>query len=143
AVRQLASRARGHVQARRPRFPSDPATQRQVTERFLAASTGGDLATLMGVLAPGVTLVADGGGKARAPRVPVRGAEAVAQFLLATARPDGIVAFLSSIGRAPGLEVRFELAQVNGEAAIVATAEGRVVTAIVLEVAEERVQVIW
>ena len=49
---------------------------------------------------------------------------------------------LSSIGRAPGLEVRFELAQVNGEAAIVVTAEGRAVTAIVLEVAEERVEVI-
>src|SRR5581483_11454837 len=66
AVRQLAVRARAHVQARRPRFPSDPAAQRRLTERFLAASAGGSLEALLDLLAPEATLVADGGGKARA-----------------------------------------------------------------------------
>src|SRR3712207_8784773 len=42
AVRQLAHRAREHVEARRPRFDADRRTQREVTERFLAAVVGGD-----------------------------------------------------------------------------------------------------
>src|SRR5215203_3937317 len=54
AVRQLARRARDHVQERRPRFEADQATRRRVTERFLAATVSGDLETLMRVLAPGV-----------------------------------------------------------------------------------------
>ena len=52
AVRQLAHRAREHVQARRPRFDVDWAQQREVTERFLAAAAGGDIEGLMTVLAP-------------------------------------------------------------------------------------------
>jgi RNA polymerase sigma-70 factor (ECF subfamily) len=63
AVRQLALRARRHVGARRPRHAADPVEARTVTERFLAASASGDLAELIGVLAPDVRLVADGGGR--------------------------------------------------------------------------------
>src|SRR5919198_3858642 len=47
AIRQLAIRARNHVQARRPRFDSDPSTRREVTERFLQATSRGDLAGLL------------------------------------------------------------------------------------------------
>ena len=63
AVRQLAHRAREHVQARRPRYQPDPSAQRAVTERFLAAAVGGDLTALLEVLAPDVTLWSDGGGR--------------------------------------------------------------------------------
>jgi RNA polymerase sigma factor (sigma-70 family) len=73
AVRQLARRAREHVRERRTRFDADRAEQRRVTERFLEAAEGGDFEALMEVLSPGVTLVADGGGRALAPRRPVRG----------------------------------------------------------------------
>jgi len=52
AVRQLAHRAREHIQARRPRYQPSPDAQRAVTERFLAAATGGDLHALLDVLAP-------------------------------------------------------------------------------------------
>jgi RNA polymerase sigma-70 factor (ECF subfamily) len=52
AVRQLAHRAREHVQARRPRFDVDSGQQREVTERFLAAAAGGDIGGLMTVLGP-------------------------------------------------------------------------------------------
>ncbi|WP_262401310.1 sigma factor-like helix-turn-helix DNA-binding protein [Actinomadura sp. CNU-125] len=52
AVRQLAHRARAHVHARRPRFPTDPGVQRQATERFLRAALGGDIGTLLEILAP-------------------------------------------------------------------------------------------
>jgi hypothetical protein len=66
AVRQLARRARDHVRDRDARFEADQETRRNVTERFLEAAVGGDVQALMEVLAPGVTLVADGGGRARA-----------------------------------------------------------------------------
>jgi RNA polymerase sigma factor (sigma-70 family) len=81
AVRQLAHRAREHVQARRPRYQADPHLQRQVTERFIAAALGGDLTGLMTLLAPDVTLWTDGGGKARSALRPVQGREKVARLL--------------------------------------------------------------
>ncbi|MEU8317277.1 sigma factor-like helix-turn-helix DNA-binding protein [Nonomuraea sp. NPDC048881] len=89
AVRQLAHRAREHVQARRPRYRVDAHVQREVTERFVAAAFGGDLDALMELLAPEVTLWADGGGKSvvGGPR-PVRGRDKVARLLVArTAQP--------------------------------------------------------
>ena len=81
AVRQLAHRAREHVQARRPRYQTDPYVQQQVTERFIAASLGGDLCALMSLLAPDVTLWTDGGGKARSALRPVQGRDKVARLL--------------------------------------------------------------
>src|SRR5215208_141098 len=101
AVRQLARRARDHVQERRSRFEADQTEQRRVTERFLEATSSGDLEALMGVLAPGVMLVADGGGRAIAPRRPVRGAQKVARFLLAVATEEKRARFLKSIGAEP------------------------------------------
>lgn len=83
AVRQLAHRAREHVAARRPRFAADPAVRRAATERFLHAALEGDLDALLELLAPDATLWADGGGKAKAPRRPVHGADKIARFFAA------------------------------------------------------------
>ena len=122
AVRQLARRARDHVRERDARFEADQETRRNVTERFLEAAVGGDVRALMEVLAPGVTLVADGGGRVRAPRRPVHGADKVARFLAAVAtRPDQ--------------DVRARIAQVNGGPGIVVTSEGEPVAVFVLDVA--------
>lgn len=87
AVRQLAHRAREHVQARRPRYRADPRLRQQVTERFVSAAFGGDLEELLQMLAPDVTLWSDGGGKSSAggPR-PIHGRDKVARVLLAGAR---------------------------------------------------------
>lgn len=63
AVRQLARRARRHVRDRRPRRPARPQVVRAVTERFLDAALGGDIDTLLEVLAPDVRLATDGGGR--------------------------------------------------------------------------------
>jgi RNA polymerase sigma-70 factor (ECF subfamily) len=122
AARQLARRARDHVRERGARFEADQETRRHVTERFLEAAVDGDVQTLMEVLAPGVTLVADGGGRARAPRRPVHGADKVARFLAAVATR-------------PGQDLRTRLAQVNGGPGIVVTSEGEPVAALVLDVA--------
>jgi RNA polymerase sigma-70 factor (TIGR02957 family) len=81
AVRQIAHRARRHVAARRPRMQVSRSEQQQVVERFLAALTTGDVQGLMDVLAPGVVVVADGGGLARAVPHPVKGVERVAALL--------------------------------------------------------------
>ncbi|MFJ5611386.1 RNA polymerase sigma factor SigJ [Streptomyces sp. NPDC093221] len=103
AIRQLAHRAREHVQARRPRYQADPHLQQQVTERFVAAALGGDIAELMSLLAPDVTMWTDGGGKVRSALRPVNGRDKVARFLngYATSRlPES-------------LDIRYQ--QVNGD----------------------------
>ncbi len=95
----------------------------------------------MGVLAPSVTLVADGGGRALAPRRPVRGAEKVARFLLAVATEDRMARFLRSVGIEPVVaDVRVHVAPVNGGPGVVITSQGRLITALVLDVADGAVQ---
>jgi RNA polymerase sigma-70 factor (ECF subfamily) len=115
AVRQLAHRAREHVAARRPRFPADPALRRTATERFLRASLEGDLAALLELLAPDATLWADGGGKAKAPRRPIRGADKIARFFAA----------IGTEPLPPGASI--EIVEVNGgPAAVLVGAEGAI-----------------
>ncbi|WP_327292861.1 RNA polymerase sigma factor SigJ [Streptomyces sp. NBC_01198] len=111
AVRQLAHRAREHVQARRPRYQADRRLQRQVTERFIDAALGGDLAELMSLLAPDVTLWTDGGGKADAASRPVSGREKVAKLI------SGYAA-----NRLPAaVDIRYR--QVNGDPSVVVFAD--------------------
>jgi len=75
AVRQIVSRARNHVAARRPRMEVSRTEQEQVVERFVTAIDSGDLQGLMDVLAPDVVVVADGGGVVPAAIRPVSGAK--------------------------------------------------------------------
>src|ERR687886_2189279 len=142
AVRQLARRAREHVRERGHRFETDQTTRQRVTERFLAAATNGDLDALMEVLAPEVTLVGDGGGRALAPLRPIRGAAKVARFLVAIQRPEHIARFFGTTGPevAPHLDVR--IAQVNGGPGIVVTYKDTPVTILVLDVLGGVVQTI-
>jgi RNA polymerase sigma-70 factor (TIGR02957 family) len=142
ATRQLARRARDHVRERRSRFDADQNEQRRVTERFLEATSTGDLKALMAVLSPGVTLVADGGGRALAPRRPVRGADKVARFLVAVANEERTAQFLESVGDEPAPDLRINLAHVNGGPGVVATSGGRPITALVLEVSDGLVQTV-
>ncbi|RZB20079.1 RNA polymerase sigma-70 factor [Streptomyces sp. F001] len=86
AVRQLAGRARKHVDERRPRYDVDPVQRRDLTERFLAAAADGDLEGLMSLLAPDVRLVGDSGGKAKAPLRVLQSADNVGRFLVGVAR---------------------------------------------------------
>jgi RNA polymerase sigma-70 factor (ECF subfamily) len=108
AVRQMAHRAREHVQARQPRFDADRHVQLEVTERFFAAVAGGDMEALLAALAPDVVLVSDGGGKTRAALRPITGADKVARWLVGVAKQGADI---------PGL--RIEVADVNGAPALV------------------------
>jgi RNA polymerase sigma-70 factor (ECF subfamily) len=143
AVRQLAHRARDHVQERRSRFDADESEQRRVTERFLEATSTGDLEALMAVLSPGVTLVADGGGRALAPRRPVRGAEKVARFLLAVATEERMARFLRSVGSEPIVaDLHVSMASVNGGPGILIVSADKPISALVLDVSEGVVRTI-
>jgi RNA polymerase sigma-70 factor, ECF subfamily len=83
AVRQIAHRAREHVQARRRRFaPVDPEQNARIAAEFMAAASTGDVQTVMSMLAPDVAWTADSGGKASAARRPVVGAEKVARAVV-------------------------------------------------------------
>jgi RNA polymerase sigma-70 factor, ECF subfamily len=125
AVRQTATRARAHVAARRPRFTTDPRVRQEAAERFLAAAAGGDLNSMMEILAPDVVCWADGGGKVTAARRPVEGADHVARWLL------GVIAKPAVAG------VRVELRDINGEPGLLALAGDTPVGAIGLDVGDD------
>lgn len=127
SVRQLAHRAREHVQARRPRFDTDQTTRRRVTERFLAACQGGDVAALLGQLAPDVTLRTDGGGKVKSARHPIHGADKVARFL-------------AGIHRSRFRRRDFQHVQLNGQPGAITWFEDALDAAITVDVVDGSVQ---
>jgi RNA polymerase sigma-70 factor, ECF subfamily len=83
--RQLASRARSHVRAARPRFHMPKEHGLQIAAAFFAASRNGDMQQLRSLLATDVTLYADGGGKMPAATRPVAGFDQVMRFHAALA----------------------------------------------------------
>ncbi|MFB7733368.1 RNA polymerase sigma-70 factor [Streptomyces sp. NPDC056112] len=82
AVRQIAHRARRHVDARRPRKVVSPGETRAALESFQRAFETGDLQGLLDVLAPEVVLMSDGGGVKHAALRPVVGAEKVVRMFV-------------------------------------------------------------
>jgi RNA polymerase sigma-70 factor (TIGR02957 family) len=81
-VRQLASRARKHVEERRPRFTTSRKQREELAQKFFAAAEDGDLAGLETLLAHDVTLTGDGGGKVPALARALHGRNRVARTLL-------------------------------------------------------------
>ncbi|MEU4062503.1 RNA polymerase sigma-70 factor [Streptomyces wedmorensis] len=130
AVRQLAGRARRHVDEGRPRYDVDPAERRDLTERFLAAAAGGDLGELLALLAPDVRLVGDSGGKSKAPLRIMDGADKVGRFLKAVAE-----------GAESLYQVR--LVELNGGPAAIVLADGRPDSVFQIEVRDGRVQCVY
>jgi RNA polymerase sigma-70 factor (ECF subfamily) len=129
AVRQIAHRAREHVDARRPRMEVSQAEQRAVVERFRRALETGDLQGLLDVLAPDVVVIADGGGLAAAIRRPMEGAARVASVLATFHR------------RAPG--ARLAATSLNGAPALRIDFDGRLDTAISVVVEAGRVSRVY
>ena len=109
-ARQLASRARAHLDRERAAAVSQ-AEQHRLLAAFVAAAQNGDLAALEAVLAEDVVALSDGGGVVLAARKPVVGRERVAQFLL------GILEkFAAGIEAVP--------AMVNGEPGFIGLRDG-------------------
>ncbi|MGK5677005.1 RNA polymerase sigma factor SigJ [Micromonospora sp. URMC 106] len=78
--RQLHHRAAARIGQDRRRFTADRAEQERLLEAFLAAARDGDLAALTGLVAADATAWTDGGGRVKAARKPVTGAQRVARF---------------------------------------------------------------
>ncbi|MEU9374791.1 RNA polymerase sigma-70 factor [Streptomyces sp. NPDC048255] len=126
SVRQVGSRAKSHVEARRPRYATPAEVRRQVTDEFLAACLGGDLNRMLELLAPDVTAWNDGGGKVKAALRPLHGAENVARFLAAV---------LAQPMEAPSLVA----VDVNGRPGLLLTTAGRPDTVACAEVENGRI----
>lgn len=90
AVRQLASRARKHVQTAKPRFPVDREEGARIAKAFFDASASGDVAALRSMLAESVVVHSDGGGKAHAFPRPIIGIERVSRMFEGVARKSWI-----------------------------------------------------
>jgi RNA polymerase sigma-70 factor (ECF subfamily) len=103
AVRQLASRARRHVEEERPRFPPTQAEQRELVAAFSAAAYDGDMERLAALLDPDVVWRSDGGGKATALRRVERGAERVARGLIGFTRRPPRQSTIAEVNGSPGL----------------------------------------
>ncbi|MCX4526686.1 MULTISPECIES: RNA polymerase sigma-70 factor [unclassified Streptomyces] len=126
SVRQIAHRARNHVQARRPRFDTDRERREEITARFMSACAGGDLNAVMELLAPEVTVWSDGGGKVSAARKPVHGQNNVARWLLGVvAKFDAATATVTP-------------AVINGELGLVYRLAGRPVGAVTFDLEDGR-----
>jgi RNA polymerase sigma-70 factor (ECF subfamily) len=121
ACRQLAARARKHIEERRRRFDADLRHGRELTDRFLVACATGDLTGLLSMLADDVVVWTDGGGKVRAALRPVVGPHRSSRFLINVAKKQ------QGVPRATVL---------NGQPANVFVDDGRVVAALVLDIME-------
>jgi len=104
--RQIFSRAKHHVSAMRPRFKTSEGEKRELLERFLQATSSGNLEGLVSLLAHDVVLYSDGGGKAVAAPNLIRGADKAARGALGTLQkltPKNLVTRLAQINGNPGI----------------------------------------
>jgi RNA polymerase sigma-70 factor (TIGR02957 family) len=125
-VRQLATRARRHIEQRRPRFQSTREQRDELARRFFAATEQGDLAGLEALLAHDVELTADGGGKVPALARTLRGRTRVARTLI------GYAVRLAAGGA--GVSVR--PVEVNGgPGALYLDAQQRLIAVLALDIA--------
>ena len=82
ACRQLATRARKHIESGRPRFDASGEDQARIAAAFLAAAGSGDPAQLARLLAQDAVLVSDGGGKVKAALNPILGRDKIVAFVI-------------------------------------------------------------
>jgi RNA polymerase sigma-70 factor, ECF subfamily len=131
ACRQLAVRARRHMEAGRPRFEADRREREELAARFFVALRNGDVDQLRELLAADVSMVGDGGGKAPALPKSVIGADNVARVLAS------IFPLLARI------EASMEQRELNGQpGAIIRDRDGKVVGTMMLDVIGGQIQTI-
>jgi RNA polymerase sigma-70 factor (ECF subfamily) len=131
ACRQLAVRARRHMDVGRPRFEADRREREELAARFFDALRDGDIDGVRELLAADVQMVGDGGGKAPAFARSVIGADNVARVLAS------IFPVLARI------DARVEPREVNGQlGAILRDRDGKVVSTLTLDVLGGRIQTI-
>ncbi len=129
ACRQLASSARRRIRET-PAPPAPTARQASIVRDFKQAWQARDIEALVGLLDPGATVVADGGGLVSAALEPIEGADRIARHVIALA---------SRVGASVTLLER----TVNGQPGLVAQQDGAIVTVFAFDVAGDRIRHIW
>ena len=130
-ARQLAARARRHVQERRPRFEASHEQREELATRFFAAAEQGDLEGLEKLLAHDVVVRADGGGKAPALARAIHGRARAARTLIAGLRAltrFGIASRREQVNRQPG--------------ALFIDRDGALIAVMSLDIAEGQIQAV-
>jgi hypothetical protein len=128
ACRQLASSARRRIRAVQPP-PGPNARQAALVRDFKQAWEARDVGALIGLLDPGITVTADGGGLVTAALRPIQGAEQVARFYLGIA------------GLEPGLALLERT--VNGQPGLIAQHDGVTTTVFAFHIQGEKIKHIW
>jgi len=130
ACRRSFSRAKLHLRAHRPRFPASPQIHQQLLSGYFQAVQTGEMTPLMNLLSEDVILWADGGGKVKQAALrPIRGRDAVARFSLGTKRfwPENS---------------HVEVAEVNGQAALIIRTGEKAFSVLTIEVEQGQIQAI-
>jgi RNA polymerase sigma-70 factor (TIGR02957 family) len=129
-ARQLAARARRHIDEGRPRFEASREQRDELARRFFAAARDGEVEALQELLADDVVLHGDGGGKVPALGRAIHGARRVAQTLAAWSK---------QATRIPG--IGFRLVEVNGQpGALSFDGDGKIINVMALDIADGSVQ---
>lgn len=131
ACRQLAARARTHVQNDRPRHHPTEAETNRVLDAFAAARLG-NIEPLESVLAADAVLYSDGGGRVAAATRPILGRDRILRFLAGIARKDGGWTAFS-----------FRVCQVNGQPGLILLADGVVMQTLAFELRDDKLQAIY
>ena len=131
ACRQLAARARRHMDAGRPRFEADRREREELAARFFGALAEGDVEGLRELLAADVQLAGDSGGK-------------VPQFARVIIGADNVARVLASaFARLVRIDVTLEPHEVNGQpGAILRDRDGKVLITLALDVLDGQIQAI-
>lgn len=132
ACRKLASRAREHIQAARPRFAVTKEHGLEVAAAFFTASRNGDMGALRSLLAEDVTAFADGGGKVPASPRPLIGiAEVMARH----------VQLAQEFNQSPSLLIRYTV--IDGLPGLISIEGGGIVQTTALQIAEDKIVAIY
>ena len=130
--RQIAVRARKHVQDGKPRFEASRERREELARRFFEAAGAGDLEGLLNLLAADVVAYADGGGKGIAFPKPVHGRDKVGRLLIGAAG-GGVRAGV----------VGMRSVEINGQpGAVFIDADGRPIAAVSLDIVDDQVQTV-
>jgi RNA polymerase sigma-70 factor (ECF subfamily) len=129
--RQLATRARRQVEAKKPRFEASRDRREELSQRFFAAAQEGDTEGLLRLLAADVVAYGDSGGRTPGIARPVYGKEKVARLLMgfATRPVSGTSSRFTEINGHPGL--------------LVLDRDGKLLVALALGIADDLVQTLW
>jgi RNA polymerase sigma-70 factor (ECF subfamily) len=128
--RQIGHRARQRLAQGRPRFEVETELVEDVVQKFLSACIGDDVAGLLALLAPDVSVVNDSGGKVSSIRNTVVGADRVSRLM-------------TGIFRKWSPQLTAHLATINGQPALVTCANGQPVAVITFDIREGKIHNIY